>query len=404
MYNDYEKKFLWGETMNSQFKNSNLGFVIYAALIAIIAAATFFMLWYMIWGYKVGTYGPDTRLGSVYIGGLREDQVFSRIDEKVDAWYADEHIKFEVNYQDYTYELDRSYILFNLEMSNYTITDGVTNELYVSIQYQDQESIKSDILELPYLQNIKDDVDLQGVINMLLNDAALMKSYSAVDLEDYLDEEGNTETIINSTTFTLPQGVEIEELTDVINELYPDGKILIPEKDVFDVLEVFGDDYSDIHMNVLSTAMLANIQETNFIINEVHYNPTIDFGRYTVEDYPYYGRNTVVNEIIDQSFSFYNPNEYDYYFMITDNNDGTYQLDLVGLAFEYTIDVTVNKTMLDYITQTTKDVELLQDGHEGVIVEVVRTISDVYGNVISEEQIIYEFYPPVKQIDYDLDE
>ena len=99
--------------MNSQFKNSNLGFIIYAALIGIIAAATFFMIWYMLIGYKIGTYQPDTRLGSVYIGGLRENEIFERINNKVDDWYEDEYVLFEIKYQDYLDVVEKHYNLFN---------------------------------------------------------------------------------------------------------------------------------------------------------------------------------------------------------------------------------------------------------------------------------------------------
>lgn len=385
--------------MNSQFKNSNLGFVIYAALIAIIAAATFFMLWYMLFGYKVGTYGPDTRLGSVYIGGLREEQIFSRVDEKVDYWYNDDTILFEVKYQNYSYKIDRNVILFNLNTQIYNVEDGVTNEIYVSIQLTDQDTIKSDILGLDYMEDIGSNLDLQRMINDMLDDAALMKSYSCINVEDYLIDNTLSEEIISSVEFVLPQGLSFDDLSSKVNEIYKDGKILIPEKKVFDVLTIFGEDLIDSEMNVMSTPMLKAIQETNFILNEVHYTPAIDFGRYTITNYPFFGNNTSINEKINQSFSFYNPNEYVYYFELVEDDLGTTYLNLVGLPFEYEITIDINKTELDYFEQDTNNVSLIQDGHEGRIIEVVRTIKDVYGNE-TESLIVYEFYPPVKEINY----
>ena len=61
--------------MNSQFKNSNLGFYLYASIIIMIAFASVFVVWYMVTGYSLGTYKENTILGSVYIGGLREEEV-----------------------------------------------------------------------------------------------------------------------------------------------------------------------------------------------------------------------------------------------------------------------------------------------------------------------------------------
>lgn len=387
--------------MNSQFKNSNLGFVIYAALIAIITAATFFMLWYMLLGYKVGTYDADTRLGSVYIGGLREDQVFSRVDEKVDYWYNDDTILFEVKYQGYSYEIDRNVIFFNLDTKTYSIAAGETNELYVSIQLADQETIKEDIMNLPYTQEIKDNIDLQRLIMDILHDASLMKSYSGLNIEEYLVDSSLDETEIVSVPIDLPQGLTFTELNDKVNATFEDGKIVVPEKGLFDVIGTFGETMGDIEMNIMSTSMLKAIHQTNFIVNEVHYNPYIDFGRYTIASYPYYGNNTTINEVIGYGFSFYNPNEVMYYFELEEDGENVY-LNLIGLPFEYDIEIEINDVYLDFTEQSTKDVTLLQEGHQGVIIEVVRTITDKYG-VSEESLIIYEFYPPIKQINYLID-
>ena len=76
--------------MNSQFKNSKFGFILYTIIIGLIVLSTIFVIWYMTLGYKLGTYAPDTRLGSVYIGGLTEDEIFSRLDEKINYWYSDD--------------------------------------------------------------------------------------------------------------------------------------------------------------------------------------------------------------------------------------------------------------------------------------------------------------------------
>lgn len=387
--------------MNSQFKNSNLGFVIYAALIGIITAATFFMVWYMIWGYKIGTYEPNTRLGSVYIGGLREEEIFNRVDEKVKEWYLDEYVVFEVTYQDYQIPIDRDVILFALNTELYDIQGGVTNELLVSIQYTDQEILKNSILEKEFIKDLVDgedvNIDLQRLINDLLDDAALMKAYSSLDIEDYIIDQKKATVTLETVEITLPQGLSYSNLDTKIKNVYPDGKILLEEKTLFDIVEVFGSEMTNVEMNVLSNAMLKSIHETNFLINEVNYNTEID-SRYDLDEYPYYGANTVIDSVNGFTFSFYNPNELDYYFELI-QEEGVVKLVLKGIPFAYEITTSEVYTEIPFITQTTNKSSLVnEEGRNGVVYEVYRIIKDYNGEIISEEKIIYEFYHPIKRI------
>lgn len=382
--------------MNSQFKNSNLGFVIYAALIAIILAATGFMLWYMTLGYKVGTYDADTRLGSVYIGGLSEDEVVPRVDSKIDYWYRDDTIVFEIKYQDYSYELDRNYFLYNLDVSTYDIKNGETNQLITYIQEEDLTNIRTEISELSFMQNVIDNINLTEVIREFLHDASLMKSYSSVNIEDFILEMDDEIQMISQSDFTIPVGVQMNDLIANVGKVYPDGRIFVEKKDLFDIVEKMSTELTDQEMTVLASAMLDAILQTNFIINEVHYEPTIDFTRYTIETYPYYGRNTVVNQIIDESFAFYNPNQSGYYFEIEEVDEFNGKLKLYGLPFVSTIQVIKDPIDLGYITQYTTE-NINQVGYEGKIIKVRRKITDVDGNVTYDE-ILFEFYPPVKEI------
>ena len=61
-----------GDNMASQFRNSNLGYYLYTAVIVLIGAASVFAFWYMITGFNIGKYPENTFIGSVYVGGLTE--------------------------------------------------------------------------------------------------------------------------------------------------------------------------------------------------------------------------------------------------------------------------------------------------------------------------------------------
>ncbi len=387
-----------GDFMNTQFKNSTLGFYLYAFIIVIIVIASVFVFWYMTTGYRLGTYPEETRLGSVYIGGLREEDVIPKMNDKTAIWYNDDSINFQLEYQGYDYEFDRDLFYFDLELSTRNIDDGVTNPVYVNYQQNDRELVVNEIESLPFLQGVIDNVDLDSLIGDILNDAALMKSYSTKHVEDYLIDPTVSEEAINTATFYVPDTVDIDMFLDHINSVYGDGRIVSEEEALFDMIATFGDALDDAEMSVLSSGMLAVIQQSNFYINEVHYNPIINFADYTIATYPYFGRNASINQVVDENFTFYNPNESDYYFTLekVDENQGT--ITLHGLPFVSTIDVEVTQTEVPFITQTTLNSDLLQNGYNGVIVEVNRTITDVYDNVISNQLIIFEFYPPIKEI------
>ena len=165
--------------MNSQFRNSNFGSVLYIGIIIIIALGLVIISWYMFAGYKIGTYSEDTILGSVYIGGLREEEIDERVYDREDRWKEDETIVFELTYQGYSYEFDRDLFFFNLPLSMTILKDGETNKLIA--QYQDTETsndrvdVIEEIQELDFLAHVEGNIDYETLVTDILNDAGLMK-------------------------------------------------------------------------------------------------------------------------------------------------------------------------------------------------------------------------------------
>lgn len=384
--------------MNSQFKNSNLGFYLYAAIIVFITAASIIVFWYMIAGYRLGTYPEDTILGSVYIGGLKEDDVKSKVEERISRWLNDETVVFELAYQGYTYEFDRELFFFDVELSAFNIKDGKTNTLFASYQGTDRNVVINEINALPFLDGLQSQIDMDQMIGDILSDAGFMKSYSSKNVEDYFIDIESVITEVGSSSLKVFNSIDVDDLIDSVYEVYPDGKIVVNSKELFDVLKVFGPTMSDDEITVLSTGMMELLLATNFSINEVHYNPNINHDLYTINNFPYLSHNAKINRVINQGFSFYNPNESDYYFTIEKGTGTDLNFSLNGLAFVNDITVSVLTTPVDYITQTTSDPNILQFGYVGAIVEVTRVIEDVNGNVIYNNIIVFEYYPPVKQI------
>ena len=384
--------------MNSQFKNSSLGFHLYAVIIIIIAAASIFVFWYMVKGYKLGTYPEDTILGSVYIGGIEEDDVEAKLIPKIERWLNDRTIVFEVTYQGYSYEFDRELFYFDYETSIYFIDVGETNELVVTYQGTVQQDVIDEIKDSIFLEGIEENFDLDQLVIDILDDASFMRSYSSKNLEDYIIDDTVSYVEISSIDLDILEGISIDDMIAGVNIVYLDSKIMINSKELFDISEKFGTNLTETEMTILSTGMLSLILETNFAINEVHYIPKIDYINYDIITFPDFGHNASVNHTIENSFSFYNPNNSNYYFTLVKIDDTKATLTLHGLEFVDTIVVTVERVLIEHITQTTNDDNILQAGYDGMIIEVTRKITNIYGLVTYEKVIIFEFYPPIKEI------
>lgn len=384
--------------MNSQFKNSNLGFYLYALIILIIAFASIFVVWYMVKGYSLGTYEEDTILGSVYIGGLKEDEVEPIISERIAIWLNDESIVFELTYQGYSYEFNRELFYFDQQTSIFYLKNGETNELFAKYQGDERQDIINDITNLDFLIGISQRFDLQTLINDVLKDAGFMKSYSSKKLEDYLYDEVASIFDINIVSLHLYNGIDVDDLILGINEVYPNGLIIVESKVLFDIVNKLGDSLVDNEMSILSTGILSLILETNFAINEIHYVSEIDYINYDINTFPYFGCNASVNQVIGNSFSFYNPNNSNYYFRVDKIDEENITITMIGLFFVDDIEIQVNKTVLDHVTQTTLNEEYLQSGYNGAIIEVTRIITDINGNVRYENVVLFEYYPPITEI------
>jgi len=387
--------------MNSQFKNSSLGFYLYAFLIVIIVAAVAFVFWFMITGYKLGTYEENTLLGSVYVGGLKEEEVEPIMFTRIDRWLGDETILFEAKYQGYSYAFNRELFDFNITQSTQNIVNGKTNQLEVYFGGSKKQDIIRELKSLVFIQGIKENIDYDSLVDDVLRDASLMKSYSVKNFEDYLIDETLSYEIIGSEIIYIPNSVNIDSLIAEVELVYEDGKILIPSKFHYDIIDELGGLLDDKELGVLSSAFLKLILDTNFSINEVHYeNRITSNGNYTIDDFPYFGFNSIIFERENESFSFYNPNEGYFYFELVkvEGSETQLQVNLIGLPFVNQITADVVKTEIDHITKITTDENDTKSGVNGVVVEVVRIITSIEDSVIYNQVIVFEFYPPEVEI------
>ena len=110
--------------------------------------------------------------------------------------------------------------------------------------------------------------------------------------------------------------------------------------------------------------------------------------------------NNKIFERENESFSFYNPNEGYFYFELVkvEGSETQLQVNLVGLPFVNQITADVVKTEIDHITKITTDENDTKSGVNGVVIEVVRIITNIEDYVIYNQVIVFEFYPPEVEI------
>ena len=385
--------------MNSQFKNSRLGTYLYIFLIATVIAVTILIFWFMLAGYRIGTYSEDTILGSVYLGGLHENEVNAKMEDKYVDWLNDDSIVYELRYQGYDYSFNRELFLFNVELSMERLIDGSTNELIVEYQQTgtDRQDVEAEIRALPFLADIIDNVDIEQLINDVLADAGLMKTYSLKHIEDYIIEDGASDEDIMTYTVSLPSNFDGFALINNIVDIYDDNIIPVDSKELFDFSEELGSELSDSEMTWLSKAILEISLYSNFSIHEVYYESAIDYTLYEPDfsDFPFIGSNSYINSPTGKSFSFYNPNNSDYYFEV-EYLSGTNELQvtLKGLPFVNTINVYKPETPIPYATRYSSTVPP-SIGRPGLIVNVYREILDLEGEIVKYDKVYFEFYPPI---------
>lgn len=385
--------------MNSSFRNSNLGFLLYALIIFMISTVLVLITWYMLIGYRNGTFSENTIIGSVYLGGLREEDVDAKVNERVDIWLDDPTIVFELTYQGYTYEFDRTLFDFDVQLSKDILVDGTHNELIVKYQTSsdgndrnDRLMVHNEIYNLPYLEEVKDNIDIETLINDVLSDAGYMKTFSSKAVEEYLIVPEDSYVVLDSIIVELSDGMHAVNILSGIEDVYGDHYIDLDSNELFDIQVQLGSELTDQILTILSRGMLKLAHETNFNIHDVNYIPKYTTDGHTADTF-YFGYNTYIDRDNDYTFSLYNPNNSIYSYLIEDNGDDTLTISLVGLPFVNTITVPdpIVKEPIPFVVYE-QDEGPYVDGQLGYVVSVVRTITDIDGFVVSEKEIVFEFY------------
>lgn len=410
--------------MNTRLRNNKLTYLVYLLALGIVLVLSLLVFFFGFMNFGSNEYSDNTILGSVYLGGSSKDDAKSKIKKEVDTYNATESRDYKIKYQGYEYIIDLEIVEINVNSSVNAIQDGSTTNMIVTYTSGNDSKIEDDIKAVSFATSIKDSVDYDKLNSDILESVGMLAVYKAFFLENYIDEDvlltDENIPLIASSSLIVTEGINVDTLIAKINRIYDEeGKkqISIDDNSLFSIIERFdpeseavvleeGETYDNINLSneelsYLAKGIALTIRNTNFVISEYHYDIAINLGAYSTENpFPYLGCNTLVssNPTILDDFSFYNPNEIDYFLKITKVDDSNIKFEIYGLEFVNSYSTSIETLTVDHLSTDTSYEEDVRDGVDGLIYKVVRTVTDIDSETISTDIIVYEYYPQKYEI------
>ncbi len=388
--------------MASQFKNSNLGYYLYAGIVVFIGAASLFVFWYMVTGFNIGNYSQNTYIGSVYIGGLNEEEAEEKLRTRIENWLEDDSVLFEIRYQGYNYEINRDLIFFDIDQSIRNIQDGHANTLYVSLSTTAVAEILTDIDNQLWMSGLEDRFDFEAVLSEVEIAAAGMRSFASIQLNAHVNPDVQYIVPLEIGARTVPStlhgfSIDSDALFSKLETHFPDG-ISINPRSQFSMLDTFPNTFTPGELSFIGSLFMEVLPYGPFTITEHRYFVDDDPSVYGIDYINIMaGRNVLVQRSRNIDFGFENNTHSTFYFEFDRDNE-LFTITMLGAELLNTIEVETIIHEMPYDTETTTDASLTRDGMNGRFVMVWRTIIDINDEVISRELIHYERYPAINAI------
>ncbi len=391
----------------SQFKNSNLGYYLYAGIVVLIGAASIFVFWFMITGFNIGRYSENTTIGNISIVGLTEQEAEDKLRNYINTWLEDDLVIFELSYQGYSYAFDRDEIFFDIERSLDELRDGRANTLYVEYSETVLPGLLAEIDAAldewsPALRQ-QVDFDFTRLIENVLRDASDLKRFSSHQLNDFVpaDQMDNFIQTLMVSSLEAPATVhgdplDVAALETKLETHFPNGITITPGMR-FSMLDSFDPSFTRAEMSFIGALIMDIFPHTPFTVHRHHQFMDQVPGEYDIATYPFYGRNVHVQRSRNLDFQFEN-NTHCTFTLEFERVGNAFTITLIGAPFINTIDVETTIHYFDYPTTTTTNPDNVRPGVDGVVVTVRRTITNIFDEVLFDAIIIYEVYSPIEAI------
>ncbi len=381
--------------MFNSFRNSDLAYYLYTAFVIVLGIGSLIFFYFMVTGFNIGVYEPNTLIGNVYVGGLSESEAEEKVRNSIDEWYENDNVVYELAYQGYYYEIDRNLFTFDVSGSFENVTNGTRNQLIVELSPQALSNIDFELHSELFMSGMQGIFDFDRVMDAVIEDASRLQQFSRHQLNHYLIDEAQLTQTINEITIPLHNNGDVDALLAKIETTYPDMRVPIEPHSIFSVFDMFPETLSSTELNTIGSGLLDLIIPTRMEIYERHYNPQIS----DVSNSPYLGRNVRVNRhpSLNYDFKFENTSYLNYEIEFYRTGTGLLGMRLHGAQSLDRVEIEVEELFLPY-REAPEGSTILSEGETGKVIFVYREIFDIEDNLKSRTLIVFEYYEPLDPI------
>lgn len=340
---------------------------------------------------KIGSFEKGTMLGNADLSGQSKSKASTLLNEKWTNWQNGTTITF--HYKEKTEVFDNTLFTLLEEESLNRVKEGQRNELVVRLDSLD--TFLSFIS--PTLTAHK--LDIEKLKNNLLSKAESLDTGNVdIHLEDYwINPAEEQKNIVGEAV--IKTNLSFNEM-NVINEQLHEMKLAsMKQYSLLTSVKEVGLQLSPEALSSIATGIYQVILPTNFSIIERNISEELP-------DYAELGFEAKVNPEANKDLVFMNGNESSYKIRIKAEKDRLV-VSLLGPSFlqQYKI-ITQDqqsftpKTIVQFNPELSPAQKIVEkEGKEGQFIKVVRKIYTENNELIQEESISEDFYPPVHRVE-----
>ncbi len=379
--------------MFNAFKNSDLAYYLYMAFVIILGIGSLVIFYFMVTGFNIGVYNPNTIVGNVYIGGLNEEEARQKVNSSVTEWFNDEEISYEIGYQGYYLEIDREIFEVDVNASFSNISEGTRNPLSIEISDDDLNVLEDELLNQQFMDGLENTFSFGSVIESVLNDARELKQFSRHQLNQHLVDESFNNQVINHVSVPGYLDTNISTIISNLEAENPDRVFELNSHEIFSVLEQMPQTISSDGLNTIGAGLLDLILPTEIEVHTLNYNMLLR----EVETNPFSGRSVLINRNQNIDFRIENITYIDYEIYFYETDDGDLGLELRGEPSLNSINLEREEIVLDYQPAPTGST-VTREGQDGMIILITRNVNDIYGENKSSSLKVFEYYEPLNPV------
>lgn len=379
--------------MFNAFRNSDLAYYLYTAFVIILGIGSLVFFYFMVTGFNIGVYNPNTLVGNVYVGGLNEEQARNKVVDQVAVWFNDDDIVYEIGYQGYYMEVDRDIFSIDVNATFNNISEGTRNSLAISIDEDALNELETKLYSEAFMDGLEDTFSFESVMDHVYNDAAELKQFSRHQLNDHAVDEQYGEDLIHSVSVPGYLDSDVASIIERIEAVNPERTFLVPSHEIFSLLDAFPTSLSSDEFNVIGSGILDLILPTEIEINALTYNMLLR----DVTDNPFTGRSVLINRNQHYDFRIENGTYINYKIYFYETADGELGLELRGAPSLNEIELTREEILLEY-EPAPEGATITREGEDGMVILITRDVHDIYGELRSSTLKVFEYYEPLNPV------